>query len=220
MSGLKALWEAARKLSGRTVRGNPLPPLLFVTDPERTPDPVAVARRLPGGAGVVYRAFGAADAEVVGRALAAAAAERGLTLLVGADPDLADAVGAHGVHLPERDLARAAEVRRRRPDWIVIGAVHGGAALRAAEAAGLDAALASPVFPTRSAAARPVIGPEAFERWAASTSLPLYALGGVTADTAALVPSAAGLAAVDGVVQPMLRDTQVIGPDETISSTT
>lgn len=212
MSGLEALWEAARKLGGRTVRGNPLPPLLFVTDPDRTPDPLAVARRLPARAGVIYRAFGAANAKTVGRALAAVAAERGLTLLVGADPDLAEAVGAHGLHLPERDLARAPDLRVRRPDWIVTGAVHSEAALRAAETAAVAAAIVSPVFPTRSAAARPRIGPEAFERWAASTPLPLYALGGVTSDNAALVPSAAGLAALDALLQPMLRDTQPTGP--------
>ena len=34
-----------------------LPNLLFFTDPVRTPDPEAIARRLPRGAGVVVRAF-------------------------------------------------------------------------------------------------------------------------------------------------------------------
>lgn len=200
MSDLERLWTLAGKLGGATRDGKAwLPPLLFVTDPDRTPDPAAVAARLPQGCGVVYRAFGAADALAVGRSLAAVARERGLVLLVGADPELADAVGADGLHLPERDLARAPALRRARPDWRCTGAVHGRDALAAAEAAGVDAVLVSPVFPTRSAAARPPIGAEAFERWARETSVPLYALGGVTAETAVRVPSARGLAALDAL---------------------
>lgn len=176
-----------------------LPPLLFVTDPERTPDPVGAAERLPCGAGVIYRAFGASAAESVGRALAAVARERGLTLLVGADAELADAIGADGVHLPERGLDQAQALRLNRPDWRITAAVHDREALAAAESAGVDAALVSPVFPTRSAAARALIGAETFELWAAETALPLYALGGVTAATAVLVPSARGFAAVDAL---------------------
>ncbi|HEV7384864.1 MAG TPA: thiamine monophosphate synthase, partial [Phenylobacterium sp.] len=63
-------------------RGLPqaLPTLLFFTDPERTPDPEAIARRLPRGAAIVYRAFGAADAAERGARLASVARRRGLTL--------------------------------------------------------------------------------------------------------------------------------------------
>ncbi|HET9185321.1 MAG TPA: hypothetical protein VFN82_04185, partial [Solirubrobacterales bacterium] len=39
-----------------------LPSLLFFTDPVRTPDAEALAERLPRGAAIVFRAFGAPDA--------------------------------------------------------------------------------------------------------------------------------------------------------------
>jgi thiamine-phosphate pyrophosphorylase len=55
-----------------------LPPLLFFTDPARTPDPEAAARRLPKGAAVVFRAFGAPDAEARARRLRALCRARGL----------------------------------------------------------------------------------------------------------------------------------------------
>jgi thiamine-phosphate pyrophosphorylase len=197
MSELEALWRAARTLPGAVRDGKRLPSLLFVTDPERVSDPVAVAERLPEGAGVVYRAFGRAEAERTGRALAEVARRRKLTLLVGADPDLTREIGADGVHLPERDLGRAAELRKAEPGWWLTTAVHGEAGLRAAEVAGVDAALVSPVFPTRSGAGRPVLGAETFERWAGASTLPLYALGGVTAARATELSGAAGLAAVD-----------------------
>ncbi|MFI4950160.1 MAG: hypothetical protein ACHP7A_03885, partial [Caulobacterales bacterium] len=46
-------------------------------DPVRTPEPEALAERLPRGAAVVYRAFGAEDAEARGARLMAIARRRG-----------------------------------------------------------------------------------------------------------------------------------------------
>ncbi|NEX91542.1 thiamine phosphate synthase, partial [Caulobacter sp. 17J65-9] len=128
---------------------------------------------------------------------------RGLTLLIGADAALAEACGAHGVHLPERALAEAPGLRTAHPEWLITGAAHGADALRAAEAAGLDAVLLSPVFPTRSASGHAPLGLERFAELTASTRLPVYALGGVDAGTApALIGTgAAGVAAVEGVLK-------------------
>ncbi len=58
-------------------RGSALPPMLFFTDPERTPSPERVMERLPRGAGVVFRAFGRPDALDQGRSVAAFGAETG-----------------------------------------------------------------------------------------------------------------------------------------------
>ena len=66
------------------------------------PDPAAVARRLPRGTDVVYRHFGVAERVRVARKLMAIARGRGLVLLIAADPALAQRVGAHGVHWPQR----------------------------------------------------------------------------------------------------------------------
>lgn len=187
----------------RAKGARPLPPLLFVTDPARTPEPWRTAARLPAGAGIVLRAFGRDDAVEAGRRLADVAAARGLVLLVGQDAALAEAVGADGVHLPERDLARGPALKTARPDWIVTGAAHSAEALGAAATAGLDAALLSPVFPSASPSAGPPLGVARFSALARAAGLPVYALGGVNAATApALVGSGAcGVAAVEGVVE-------------------
>jgi thiamine-phosphate pyrophosphorylase len=176
-----------------------LPPLLFVTDPRRTPDPVVVAGRLPRGSAVVYRAFGDAGALSTGRRLAAVARRRGLVLLVGADEGLAAKIGAHGVHLPERLLSVAPRLRARRPGWIVTGATHGRKGLAAAARYRLDAALLSVVFESRSPSAGRPLGPVRFARLARGARLPVYALGGVNRVTAARLAhsGAAGLAAVE-----------------------
>ncbi len=173
--------------------------MLFVTDPARTADPLGTASRLPSGAGVILRHFGASDAETTGRALLAVARRRGLVVLVGADPDLAETIGADGVHLPERLAKDATALRARRPNWLITAAWHGAAPPPVGEA--LDALLVSPVLPSASPSAGAPLGVEGLRRLASQASRPVYALGGITADNAALLKGsgACGIAAVEGV---------------------
>ncbi len=203
MSHGEELWRTALELNARAGRENPLAPLFFVTDPARTPDPVAIAGRMPRGAGLIYRAFGAENRLERARALAAVARARGLLFLVGADAELALACGADGVHLPERALAQGPALRRAHPGWRLTGAAHGAEALAAAAHARLDAALVSPVFASRSPSAGTALGVEGFATLARGAALPVYALGGVTAATALRLidTGAAGLAAVEGVAE-------------------
>lgn len=178
-----------------------MPPLLFLTDPERTPRPWEQAGRLPPGAGVVLRWFGRDDSRSVGRRLAETCRATGLIFLVGADAALAEALDADGLHMPERDLGLGLAIRAEHPDWFVTGAVHSERALRRAAEMGCDAALLSPVFGSFSPSAGEPLGVERFQALVADAGLPVYALGGVTeASATALVGSSAcGLAAVGAV---------------------
>ncbi|WP_282009595.1 thiamine phosphate synthase [Brevundimonas aveniformis] len=178
-----------------------MPPLLFLTDPERTPEPWVQAARLPPGAGVVFRAFGRADQRAVGARLAEVCRAHGLIFLVGADEELAGDLGADGLHLPERNLGQAVAVRARRPGWRLTGSAHSPAALAAAGQAGLDAALLSPVFASHSPSAGAPLGVDRFRAWTQRAGLPVYALGGVTRETAPELADsrACGLAAVGGI---------------------
>ena len=71
-----------------------MPSLLVFTDPVRTPDVEALAASLGPGQALVYRAFGAAEAESVARRLLRLARQRGFRLLIGADYRLAARIGA------------------------------------------------------------------------------------------------------------------------------
>src|SRR5271165_1680527 len=102
VTDLEALWRAARKLGPHHRSRKTLPALLFFTDPLRTPFPEQVLARLPRGAGIVFRAFGAADASTRARRLATLARRRGVRFFVGADVTLAIAARADGIHFPER----------------------------------------------------------------------------------------------------------------------
>lgn len=186
----------ARRLNAEA--GSPkLPALFFMTDPVRTPDPLALARRLPFGSAVVYRHFGAPDRLDTARRLAALSASRGLILLIAADPDLAARVGANGVHWPEK----------RRPDYrtegfaLITAAAHTGDAVMRASASGADACILGPVFATRSSSGGRPLGLFRASQIARAAQLPVIALGGINAHTAARLPGRgfAGIAAVDAL---------------------
>lgn len=190
--------RTARLLPRRRRLRKPLPALLFFTDPVRTPEPEAIAARLPRGAGVVFRHFGAPDAEARARRLLAIARARGLVLLIGQDEGLARRIGAHGVHLPERLAHRAPRLKRARPRWLVTSAAHSVASARRS---GADAVVVSPAFPSRSPSAGAALGPIRLARLVRAAGRPAYALGGVDNKTARRLLDAGlvGLAAVDAL---------------------
>lgn len=145
---------------------------------------------------MIYRHFGAPDRAAVARRLAALCRRRRLKLLIAADPALARRIGADGAHLPERMARHAFALKRARPAWIVTAAWHG----RRPPPRGADALLLSPVFPSASPSAGPVLGPRAGAAIAQRAGGRVYALGGMSAQTASRLRGFAGLAAIDGLL--------------------
>lgn len=98
-------------------------------------------------------------------------------LIINADIELAREIGADGVQLTGAQLAEL----RQRPavDWCA-ASCHNAEELRRAEALGCDFALLSPVLATQSHQGAPHLGWEKFAAIAAGSSIPVYALGGLT----------------------------------------
>lgn len=212
-SDAETLWEIACVLArdaakvSRVTPSQALPPLLFFTDPLRTPRPWETAERLPTGAGVVFRAFALADARSTALRLREVTARRGVQLLIGLDAELAEAVGADGVHLPERAVKQAGIISAAHPDWTITGAAHGSSAL---DRPSFHARILSPVFVAGGASSvAPPLGVAAFRSQIGSAPCPVYALGGIKAGNAhGLINSGAcGLAGV-GSIQ------AAFGPDD------
>jgi len=198
---LWAMAQALARAADAVRRGVPsrVPSLLFFTDPERTPRPWEIAATMPAGSGVVYRAFGVPEALEHGLRLRAVTRARGISLLVGLDPALADRLEADGLHLPERALSAAYALSGRRPEWILTGAAHSAEAAHAAR--DLDAVVLSPVFPAGGrSASRPPLGVEALGR-ACSGATRVIAMGGITAENGLRLmgTGASGLAAIGGL---------------------
>lgn len=101
----------------------------------------------------------------------------GARVLLNDDAVLAQEVGADGVQLTAAQLA-ALKVRPAL-DWCA-ASCHSAEELRRAEALGCDFALLSPVLPTRSHPGVPHMGWEKFGEMAAGSTIPVYALGGLT----------------------------------------
>ena len=213
-SDAETLWDVASvlardavKVSGAEGRAAPnLPPLLFFTDPDQTPRPWETAARLPAGSGVVFRHFGRADAYDTALRLREATARRDVLLLIGLDAELAERIGADGVHLPERALDQARALSLAQPNWCLTGAVHGQTALD--QVADLDAVVISPVFQAGGASAtKPPLGLEVLRGLITASSRPVYALGGIDGGNArSLIGSGAcglaGIAAIQSAFGP------------------
>ena len=179
-----------------------LPVVWFLTDTARTPDAAAALKTLPRGAGVIFRHYESPDRRALARDLALLCRARGLLFLVAGDWRLAVAVGADGIHLPEpaakRGLSSGARIWRRHRGGVLTVAAHGARGLSHAYALGADAALLSPVFPTRSHPGQTALGPTRAAGLARSARVDVLALGGVTPMHVTQM-RAAGFAGIAGI---------------------
>lgn len=120
----------------------------------------------------------------------------GAAFFVNGRPGLAHELEADGLHLPaDQDPP---------PHWHGALAVsaHNAHELDRAGALGADFALLSPLFPTRSHPQAPALGPGGFAPLAASSPVPVLALGGITPANAAQARHAGahGVAAIDSLL--------------------
>jgi thiamine-phosphate pyrophosphorylase len=190
------LARAAACLNRR--RDTALPALVFLTDDDRTLDPLKSVRALPPGSLVVLRARQYARRLELAKAIAPVAKERRLVWLVADDPELASRVEADGAHFPESRMAEAHHWRALRAHWLITCAAHSLSACANIARTSADAAFLAPIFATASHAGGETLGPMRMRAIARQSPLPVYALGGIDDQTARRLRNAtlAGLAAV------------------------
>ena len=173
-------------------RQPPLPRLWLMTD-ERQSDALWTAlRRLPRGAGVIFRHYATPPAErqALYERVAKEARRRRLLLVLGGTPAQALAWRADGAHGRSPHRRPAGAMLRTAP-------AHDVPELMAAARAGADLILLSPVFATRSHPGAPALGRSRFGLLARTTNTPIVALGGMTAKRTRRLPGAYGWAAID-----------------------
>lgn len=202
-NGSHAVGRVATKLFKARAKPCRLAPLVFMSDPKRVPDVIAAAQSLPNGTAIMYRHFGKADKFEEAKALRQITFEKSQQFLIGADPELAIAIGADGVHF-KRDALLAAPTlwRHRCPEWIISmagikqGEYH-------ADISVLDALFVSSIFKSQSPSAGEPIGNKALKEKTQTLPVNIFALGGIDKKTAPnLIGSgAAGLAAIDGLLK-------------------
>ena len=143
--------------------------------------------RIPAGAGRAY--------EKEARALIPTAH---VPVVLSGRADVALAVGAAGVHLPEHDLPVAAARRLLGAQRLVGRSVHSVAAAEVAAREGADYLVFGPVFDTHSHPGLPSAGLDGLREVCRAVDLPVLAIGGVDFDRAeeCTRAGAAGFAAI------------------------
>ena len=185
----------------------PAPCLMLITDRSRlrgrTLEEVA-SQAVEGGVHAVQlreKDLSAAPLYELAAPLHAALRGRAL-LLVNGRIDVALAIGADGVHFPQRGLA-AKQARDMAKDVCIIGrSVHSPDAAIAAEAEGADYLQVGTIFETASKPGRPAAGLSLIREVRDAVSIPVIAVGGIDAGNAAAVIAAGadGIAVIGAIM--------------------
>jgi len=118
-------------------------------------------------------------------------------LLLNSNPGWVERLGAHGVHLNSRRL-QGLTSRPLADDLWVAASCHNAAEIAQANRISADFAVLAPVLPTLSHPQAPTLGWNRFHQLTDAANLPVYALGGMSADLlpVAYEHGAQGIAAI------------------------
>ncbi|MDD3798537.1 MAG: thiamine phosphate synthase [Novosphingobium sp.] len=166
--------------SRQTQKRHPLLPRLWLIGDARNDAALEQALlHLPRGSGFIFRHYHLSPARRRARfgQLARIARRRGHVVALSGNVRQARAWGADGAYGAPRRLGRAAGVLR-------LATAHTLAGLGAANRAGADAILLSPVFATRSHPGAKTLGPLRFRLLSSRAQAPVIALGGMNPRTA------------------------------------
>jgi len=157
-------------------------------------DVIEVTRAaIRGGADIIQlreKEMGGAELLALAKSLRAVTAELGALLIINDCVEVAAAADADGVHLGPDDLP-AAEARALLGPGAILGvSARSGDAARQAAADGADYLGVGAVFPTGTKAGADVGGPDRIREVSAAVSIPVYPIGGITADNVASVVAA------------------------------
>lgn len=123
-----------------------------------------------------------------------------MRLIIADDLALAVRCGADGVHVPQARAHLIASAKRLKPQWLVTASAHDKAAVDRAGRLGADAVLVSPVFATHTHSGSTSLGVVRLAALVAGRSVPIVALGGISAISAGRLVSTgvAGIALISG----------------------
>lgn len=173
-----------------------------MSDPKAATNLIEIVQNLPKHTTIIYRHFGMQGHLKEAQILRQTTFEKNQFLLIGADPDLAIKIGADGVHFKRDKTLRLPIIWRKRcPNWIItMAGLKSG--VYEDNLTVLDGLILSSVFPSHSPTAGAPIGVKALTSKIKSTPCPIFALGGITEDTASqLIGSGAyGLAGIRGLL--------------------
>lgn len=164
----------------RVAHDQSLPHLWLLSDARNDAGLEGALEALPRRSGFVFRHYHLSEANRYERyqSVNAIARSCGHLVILSGPQALAKKWGADGIYGTAEQLAVS-------DGLLCIATAHNGYEIEAANAAGADAIMLSPVFPTRSHPGAAILGPFGFSVLAQQANKPVIALGGMTKNRAA-----------------------------------
>ncbi len=183
-----------------------LPDIYLITPPaveNREHFLAQLERALKSGLSLLqFRVFGleAKRLEHLAREACLLCKEHDARMMLNGSAALAQKIGAHGLHLDRRRLL-SSDCRGDYPDLLLSASCHDARELQQAESLGVNFAVLSPVLPTLSHPDAEVLDWDGFSKLCRNASIPLYALGGMSAAMLeqSWVQGAQGIAGIRGL---------------------
>jgi thiamine-phosphate pyrophosphorylase len=196
----------------------PDPALLVVTDRRQARSPLAeiVEAACAGGCrwfSVREKDLPLEEQVALAKSLLPITRRFGARLTIHGSPELVEASGVDGVHLPAGGDAARARARLGRERLVGIS-IHSLAEAAKLDPALVDYAIAGPVYETQSKPGYgPPLGPEGIAAIASAASVPILAVGGIIAHSArqVLKSGAVGIAVMGSVMRSSAPEAEIRG---------
>ncbi|PPR37969.1 MAG: Thiamine-phosphate synthase [Alphaproteobacteria bacterium MarineAlpha6_Bin4] len=141
--------------------------------------------KIPKKSALLLRSYNSKDRNKIAKQLLKFCKMKKIKLLIGSDIKLAEKINADGIHFPEYMLNKniinkiAIKKIKSRKNKIITSAAHSLKSIKKAECFGIDAALLSPIFPSKSHPKVKNLGLKKLNKILQKIELPIYALGGI-----------------------------------------
>lgn len=156
-----------------------LPKMFFFTDRKRIANVFDVVENLPENSAIIIREYDLKADERLSFAkqIIVIAHRKNLKVLVGKDWNLAEEIGADGVHFS--DLDQDFMIPKNRHKLILSYSCHQTESIIKAEKLNVDLVFYSPIFASKSHPNQQPVGINGLRNFTKKTLLPVYALGGI-----------------------------------------
>jgi thiamine-phosphate pyrophosphorylase len=200
----KFLQEEIEKLSNKAKPNSPknLPSIFFFTDQKRIGGKIEnifdVIKNLPQNSAVIVREYNLKPDERLhfAQKIMEIATPKNLPVLIGKDWNLAEKIGANGVHFSDRDQSLI--IPKKRGEMILSYSCHSLESIIQAEKLKADLLFYSPIFLSKSHLNQKPIGIDGLKNFTKKTKLPVYALGGIDEKNIELLENT-GISGIGGI---------------------
>ena len=166
-------------------KDNKLPKVIIIFDDESFDKKKLLKLKIPKKSAFLLRSYETKKRKKIAKQLLNFCKMKKIKLLIGSDIKLAEDINADGIHFPEY-MVKKNKINwtyiknvKSNKKWIITTAAHNIQSLKKAEELNIDAALLSPVFPSKSHPNNKSLGLNKFLKIVKKTKLPIYALGGI-----------------------------------------